>query len=212
VRRFARAATETLLAAALAASLAGSAGAAIPRPETPRSAPCEACHGSHGEGVPAAAVPRLAGQSADYLAKQLHDYAAGTRDHPIMRNFAKMLSDAERVELSAYFASLSAPQAAEPAPPDARLVARGQQLAAQGDEAERLQACDNCHGPEGGGVPHAAPYLAGQSAEYIASALNAWKQGSRKNDGGKLMASVAERLSAADISAVAAYFASRGVD
>jgi cytochrome c553 len=197
-----------LLGAALSGFAAGSSGTEVPRPETPAAAPCEACHGTHGEGVPAAAVPRLAGQSAEYLAKQLHDYATGTRDHPVMRNFAKMLSEAERSQLAAYFTSLSAARVVEPAPPDPRLIARGRQLAAQGDEAERVQACDNCHGPEGAGLGRGVPYLAGQSAEYLASALNAWKQGSRKNDSGKLMRSVVERLSAADIRAVAAYFTS----
>jgi cytochrome c553 len=31
---------------------------------------CQSCHGAHGEGTPAAGIPRLAGQSADYLDKQ----------------------------------------------------------------------------------------------------------------------------------------------
>jgi cytochrome c553 len=41
----------------------------------------------------AAHVPRIAGQSADYLKKQLDDHAVGTRDNPIMANFAKALSE-----------------------------------------------------------------------------------------------------------------------
>jgi cytochrome c553 len=55
--------------------------------------PCEACHGAHGEGMAAAHVPRIAGQSADYLKKQLDDHADGTRNNPIMANFAKALSE-----------------------------------------------------------------------------------------------------------------------
>ncbi len=77
-----------------------------------------------------------------------------------------------------------------------------------GDEAKRVQACNACHGPDGVGVPHAAPYLAGQSAEFLASALKAFKDGTRKNDAGELMRSVAERLDDADIAAVTGYFAS----
>jgi cytochrome c553 len=38
--------------------------------------------------------------------------------------------------------------------------------------------------------------------------LKGWKDGTRKNDNGKLMSSVAERLNDADIAAAAAYFSS----
>jgi cytochrome c553 len=185
-------------------------GAGETRPRTANAAPCEACHGAHGEGSPAAAIPRLAGQSADYLEKQLRDYANDTRDNPVMRNFAKGLSNTERAELASYYAALEAAYAPEPVPADAGQLARGHELAFQGAEAERVQACNNCHGPDGSGLPHSAPYLAGQSAEYLAAQLKAWQQGTRKNDSGKLMASVVERLSSADMAAVSAYFASRG--
>jgi len=187
-------------------ALAADSSMVAARPRTVNAAPCEACHGLQGEGAPAAAIPRLAGQSAEYLEKQLRDYADGSRNNPVMQNFAKGLSDSERAKLSVYYASLTAPQPAHSNPGNARQLARGHQLAVQGDEVERVQACISCHGPDGGGVLHAAPYLAGQSAEYLAGALNAWQQGTRRNDGGQLMASVAGRLSAPDITAVSAYF------
>ena len=156
----------------------------------------------------AAHVPRIAGQSADYLKKQLDDYAAGTRDNPIMANFAKALSEQQRAKFAARYAAMSAPYIPQAKPPIAVGLARGHQLAFQGDEAKRVQACNACHGPDGVGVPHAAPYLAGQSAEFLASALKAFKDGTRKNDAGQLMRSVAERLDDADIAAVTGYFAS----
>jgi cytochrome c553 len=168
--------------------------------------PCEACHGAHGEGMAAAHVPRLAGQSADYLQRQLDDYASGTRDNPIMTNFAKLLSEQQRVEFAARYASMSAPYIAQTASPNAAQLSRGHQLAYQGDETKRVQACNGCHGPDGVGVVHAAPYLAGQSAEYLESALKAYREGTRKNDAGQLMRSVAQRLDDADIAAVAGYF------
>ena len=183
-----------------AAAPAASAAAAAP--------PCEACHGVHGEGMAAAHVPRIAGQSADYLQKQLDDYAEGTRDNPIMRNFAKALSGQQRAKFAARYAAMSARYIPQAKPPIAVHLARGHQLAFQGDEAKRVQACNACHGPDGVGVPHAAPYLAGQSAEFLASALKAFKDGTRKNDAGELMRSVAERLDDADIAAVTGYFAS----
>jgi cytochrome c553 len=170
--------------------------------------PCEACHGAHGEGMAAAHVPRLAGQSADYLQKQLDDYASGTRDNPIMANFAKALSEQQRVDFAARYASMSAHYIAQTSSPGDVNLARGHQLAYQGDETKRVQACNGCHGPDGVGVAHTAPYLAGQSAEYLESALKAFRDGTRKNDAGQLMRSVAQRLDDADIAAVAGYFGS----
>jgi len=158
--------------------------------------------------MPAAHVPRIAGQTAEYIKKQLDDYADGTRNNPIMVNFAKPLSDKQRNELAARFAAMSAPFVAQVHSVNAVTLARGHQLAFQGDEIERVQACNNCHGPDGVGVPYSAPYLAGQSAEYLANAIKEWQDGTRKNDLGQLMRSVAGRLTAADVAAVAAYFAS----
>jgi cytochrome c553 len=185
-------------------------GAVSVGPRSANAAPCAACHGARGEGMPAAAIPRLAGQSADYLEKQLRNYADGSRKSPVMQNFAKGLSESDRMKLSVYYASLTAPALAQSHPGNAQQLSRGHQLAIQGAEAERVQACISCHGPDGSGVPHAAPYLAGQSAEYLANALKAWQQGTRSNDSGQLMASVAGQLSAADITALSIYFSSLG--
>ncbi len=185
--------------------------AIVNAPAAPASeiAPCEACHGARGEGVAAARVPRLAGQSADYLRKQLDDYAHGTRDNPIMRNFAAALSGQRRAELAARYAQMSAPFVAQ-RKTDAASLARGHQLASQGDEAKRVQACNSCHGPDGSGVAHSAPYLAGQSAEYLAAALTAFRQGTRQNDAGELMRSIARRLDEFDVAAVSGYYAGLG--
>jgi cytochrome c553 len=189
-------------------ALAAAAHAAA-APAVAAAPPCEACHGAHGEGMAAAHVPRLAAQSAQYLRKQLDDYAQGTRDNPIMRNFAKALSEQQRVKFAARYASMPAPPALPSEPLNTADLARGHQLAYQGDEIKRVQACNNCHGPDGVGVDGAAPYLAGQSADYLASALKAFQQGTRKNDAGELMRSAASGLDESDIAAVAGYFAGR---
>jgi cytochrome c553 len=170
--------------------------------------PCEACHGAHGEGMAAAHVPRIAGQSAEYLKKQLDDYAEGTRDNPIMRNFARALSEKQRSQFAVQYAAMLAPSGREDTAVNGAQLARGHQLAYQGDEQRRVQACDGCHGPDGTGVLHAAPYIAGQSADYLASALKAFRDGTRKNDAGELMRSVAMQLDAADIAALSTYFSS----
>jgi len=172
------------------------------------NAPCDSCHGANGEGMAAAHVPRIAGQSAEYLKKQLDDYASGARENPIMANFAKALSEAQREEFAKRYAAMSGPYLRELVPTPQEL-ARGHQLAYQGDESRRVQSCNGCHGPDGSGVAHAAPYIAGQSAEYIGSALKAFQTGTRKNDAGEQMRSVAMRLEDADIVAVSAYFSNQ---
>jgi cytochrome c553 len=138
----------------------------------------------------------------------LDDYADGTRDNAVMATLAKGLSKSQRARFAALYAAMSAPYLPPSASLDAVRLARGHQLANQGDETKRAPSCNGCHGPDGIGVAHAAPYLAGQSAEYLAGALTAFRQGTRKNDAGQLMRSVAERLDDGDIAAVTGYFAS----
>lgn len=207
---------DVLLACALACALVSAPAAAAPAAAAPSAAskpgeaipPCEACHGAHGEGMAAAHVPRIAGQSAEYLKKQLDDYAEGTRDNPVMRNFAKALSDQQRRTLAARYAAMRATPRPQATAPNAVQQARGHQLAYQGDEQRRVAACNSCHGPDGVGVLHAAPYLAGQSADYLTSALKSFQQDTRRNDAGESMRSVAKQLDDADIAAISGYFSS----
>jgi cytochrome c553 len=185
----------------------GTSGTAAAAPPPPEAATCQACHGAHGEGMVDGARPRLAGQSAHYLDKQLRDFASGARDNAIMGAIAKGLNDQTRSRLVAYYASLPVPAALEPAAAAAH-AQRGHQLAVEGAEGKRVQACNNCHGPDGSGVALSAPALAGQLAPYLAAQLKLWQRGGRKNDAGDLMSSVASRLDDADIAAVTSYYSS----
>ncbi|MDG2107122.1 MAG: c-type cytochrome [Woeseiaceae bacterium] len=71
---------------------------------------CLACHGPSGSGNPAANYPSLKGQHAAYTAKQLNDYANGTRatDGPtrIMRDIAANLDKDDIAALSSYIQGL----------------------------------------------------------------------------------------------------------
>jgi cytochrome c553 len=73
-------------------------------------AACLACHGPTGKGNPAAAFPALAGQHAAYSAKQLREYAAGTRitdgKTRIMRDIAERLSPEDIEALASYVQGL----------------------------------------------------------------------------------------------------------
>ncbi len=167
---------------------------------------CSGCHGQHGEGLAASGFPRLAGQAAPYLAKQLRDYAAGARENVVMASFAKALSPQDIADVAAYYSNLSAPET-RPVKTDAKAAAAGRALANLGDARAGVQGCGNCHGPNGRGEPPTLPYLAGQHAEYIAAQLEAWQQGTRRNDSGEQMTTLTKKLSAADIAAVSAWFA-----
>ena len=166
--------------------------------------PCAQCHAFNGVSDASGAFPRLAGQSAYYLAKQLRDFASGVRASAIMSPIAKALSPDDVADAAAYYASINAPFLPLKAA-DAVLVKRGEELAKVGSAERRIQNCDNCHGPDGAGEPPAIPYLAGQYAHYIAFTLQMWRQGFRKNSL-NTMGVIANKLGDQEIAAVAAYY------
>ncbi len=73
-------------------------------------AACLACHGPTGRGNPAASYPALQGQHAVYTAKQLRDYASGTRTSDgktrMMRDIAERLSSEDIDALASYIQGL----------------------------------------------------------------------------------------------------------
>jgi cytochrome c553 len=167
---------------------------------------CGACHGVNGEGNAVMAAPRLAGQPAAYLQRQLEAYGNGRRANGVMTPIAQALTPDQRRLMAAHYATLDA--AARPAA-KATGPERGRLLARVGDEKVQIQACNNCHGPDGVGAPPVNPYLAGQIPKYLVAALQAFKNGSRDTDPSRQMPDISQRLSAADMNAVAQYFASQ---
>jgi cytochrome c553 len=179
---------------------------------------CVGCHGAQGEGNAAGGFPRIAGQSAAYLGRQLGAYANGARVNPIMQPIAQAMNAVQIRDVSAYYASLGDAPAATPAAADtggAKSAAggldRGRTLSAIGDSALGVQACANCHGPGGVGNQPAYPYLAGQHANYLTAAMAAWKNGARKTDSSGQMTHIAQSLADADVAALSAYFSAQPV-
>lgn len=171
-------------------------------------AACVSCHGVHGEGNAAAGFPRLAGLNSAYLASQMAAFAAGERQSPIMQPFAKLLSLDERAAVAAYFSKMAAPAGIRISD-DASITPDepGPWLATRGRWDQGLPACVQCHGPGGIGVSPTFPPLAGQPASYISNQLQGWKKGARPPGPLALMPVIASKLTDADISAVAAYYA-----
>jgi cytochrome c553 len=173
-----------------------------------QDAGCAGCHGAQGEGNAQLGAPRIAGQPQPYLERQLAAYADGRRDNPVMGPIAKNLAPEKRSQIAAYFAGLSAP-AAKAEPASSAPSPRGKTLATRGDEALKVQACENCHGPGGTGQSGLTPYLAGLHSKYLEAALNEWKGGQRNTDPSVHMTLIGKSLTDADIKALAAYYGSQ---
>lgn len=174
------------------------------------AAPCIACHGVDGVGQAEAGYPRLAGLNAEYLQKQLDDFASGTRVSAVMKPSASSLSEDERRALALYYSKLPLPASlAKPTTPMPPTDSLGAKLAIRGDWSRDVPGCVQCHGPAGVGVGAHFPPLAGQSATYIAAQLQAWQQGTRHNDPLQLMQHLSAALTPQDIQAVSAWFAAQ---
>lgn len=171
---------------------------------------CQTCHGMDGGGTAAAGFPRLAGLDAAYIEQQLLNFRSGKRNNPIMQPIAQSLTKKEGTLIAAYYAALPIP-VSTPEGGDPALLAKGESLANRGDWNHEIPACVQCHGPNGKGLGANFPAIAGQSATYTSSQIEAFKSGSRTNDPVGLMKSVADKLSAEQVEAVSAYFANQSV-
>lgn len=168
---------------------------------------CSRCHGLDGAGKPAEGAPRLAGQPQLYLEKQLADFAAGSRQSAKMAPVARALDADQRSAVAAWYASLyTTPYPPQPAGDPVR-IQNGGVLSAQGDDTRAIRPCELCHADAGVGIGPSFPYLAGQDADYTAAQLQAWRQGTRRNDPLDVMAEIAEALTEDEIAALALYFA-----
>ena len=190
------AATCALLGSATAALAAGD-----PTAGKAKSAVCAACHNADGNST-VTQYPKLAGQSADYLVKQLQEYKSGARVNAIMVGMVAPLSPQDMEDLAAYFASQQiARGTADPA-----LAPAGEAMFRGGNLTSGVAACSACHGATGAGNPAAKfPALAGQHAEYVELQLKAFRTMERANDAGQMMRGVAAKMTDPEIKAVASY-------
>jgi cytochrome c553 len=169
---------------------------------------CAACHGADGNSV-APTNPKIAGQFAEYLHKQLADYKPQSnkkpaRENPIMSPMVANLSEDDMKSLAVYYSGQKLNPAAAS---DKELAALGQKIWRGGIAASNVPACAGCHGPAGAGIPAQFPRLSGQFAEYIAAQLKAFKDGTRANDANGVMRAVASRMTEREIQALAQYAA-----
>ena len=152
---------------------------------------CLGCHGIKGyrNAYPSYRVPKLGGQKAAYLVVALQGYRDGLREHPTMQAQAETLTDEQMADVSAYLATLN-----------------NDTVEAGGSENANLEAaatCVACHGQNGISVSPAWPSLAGQHEEYLVHALNAYRNGTRKE---AVMTQMAAALTDDDVALLARYY------
>ncbi len=70
---------------------------------------CMGCHGipEYRNAYPAYRVPKIGGQSQEYLTNALTEYKRGTRQHPTMEAQARSFSDEDIANLAAFLSSVN---------------------------------------------------------------------------------------------------------
>lgn len=176
---------------------------------------CSACHNLDGNST-LSEYPKLAGQGAPYLVKQMKDYKSGARQDAIMAGMVAALSEQDMEDIAAYYAS----QTIQTGAADPELVEAGERLFRGGNIETGVPACTGCHGPAGAGVAAAKfPALAGQHAEYVERELRAFRAAGREDLGADkyrkndiddeeakgMMQATAAKMTDREIRAVASY-------
>ena len=166
-----------------------------------KAAICATCHGAEGNSeLPM--NPKLAGQNAPYITKQLMDYKSGVRSNQTMSAMVLNLSEQDMQDISAWYSSQQVTlQGADP-----KFVELGESLYRAGNKELAVAACSACHSPTGrGNAPAGFPSLGGQHAEYTLQQLRDFRAGVRQNDESSMMRMVVERLTDRELEALASY-------
>jgi cytochrome c553 len=160
---------------------------------------CFICHGAQGESA-SDVFPRLAGQHAQYITKQLDNFKSGKRKSAAMASMVAPLTPDEMVALGRFFEK----QRHQPEPAkDPDLAAAGRYLYLHGNKYSGVAACASCHGAAGLGT-ETLPRLAGQHAAYTENQLKQFHQRERTNDN-TVMHTIVSKMTALEMAAVAEY-------
>lgn len=178
-------------------------GAGDPAAGEQNAAVCAACHGQGGAQPIMAIYPKLSGIGEKYLYRQLVDIKTGDRPIPEMTGLLDNMSDQDLWDLAAYYNE----QEMVVGQADPELAEQGQALYRGGNMATGVAACAGCHSPNGSGnEPAGYPALGGQSADYVAQQLEAYRDGTRAaGANAAIMMDIASRLSDSEIKALANY-------
>lgn len=158
---------------------------------------CQGCHRVGALGRADGSYPRLAGQHATVLIKQLVDVRSGRRSNPKMLPFAdhQSLSVQDIADIGAFLQQLPVPP--DQGQGDGRDLARGRQL--------YDRDCAKCHAPDGtGDGPRFYPRLSGQHYRYLVHEGRMIRDGERRNANPDMVGAI-KNYSDEEITAVADY-------
>ncbi len=172
---------------------------------------CSGCHGLDGNSEDAA-YPRLAGQYAGYIVKQIKDFQKGYRaNNDTMSGMAEAVaSEQDAKDIGSYYAQQE--MKGSLTKPDKELVAAGEKLFLEGNAGSGVQACINCHGENGKGKSASVsifPVVGGQHRDYLIKQLKDFRDDGRANDPAGMMTGASEKLSDQDIEALANYLSAQ---
>jgi cytochrome c553 len=122
-----------------------------------------------------------------------------------MTNFAKALTKDDIQNVAYYLAQQKLDWSKAGTATDKSTVALGQHIWRGGIPDRRVPACASCHSANGAGLPGKFPRLAGQHPGYLVEQLTLFRDGDRANS--DMMHEIANRMTDADIAAVADYAA-----
>lgn len=160
---------------------------------------CFMCHGEDGESA-SEVFPKLAGQHAEYIAKQLDNFKTGKRQNTAMIDMVSRLTTDEMLAVGKYFEAKTAPPETVK---DPDLAGVGRYIFYKGNKFSGLPSCATCHGKDGLGTA-SLPRLAGQYAGYVETQLKLFGKRERTNDNA-VMHSIAANLSPLEMAAVAEF-------
>jgi cytochrome c553 len=164
---------------------------------------CFVCHGAEGESS-SEVFPRLAGQHAEYIAKQLDNFKSGKRKSTAMADMVAKLTPDEMDALGKFFEKQKVET--EPAK-DVDLAGMGKYIYLHGNKFSGLAACASCHGADAKGTS-SLPRLAGQYANYIETQLKQFHQRERTNDNA-VMHAIVSKMTPLEMAAVAEYLSGK---
>ena len=158
---------------------------------------CKGCHAvdSYTNVYPTYHVPRIAGQSADYLATALTLYRDGNREHPTMTAQAASFSDQDIQDIVAYLSG-AGPELDPAAAP-------------VGDVPPAAVVCAACHGMAGVSAIPTNPHLAGQHLNYLEQSLSQYRSGTRKGPNAIAMQAQLSTVSEEELAAISAFYAAQ---
>ncbi len=164
---------------------------------------CFLCHGMNGEST-SEVFPRLAGQNAQYIAKQLEAFKTGKRKSSAMADPASRLSSDEMLALGRLYEKMEPPK--ENAK-DNQLAAVGQYIYHQGNRFSGVPSCASCHGANGEGASN-LPRLATQFSGYLFTQLKQFNNRQRTDDN-LVMHVVVEKMTELEMAAVSEYLSGK---